>query len=210
MFITFEGVDYSGKSTQAALAVDRLTALGRRVRFVREPGGTELAERVRGILLEKSQIAIDPVAELLLFAAARAQLVREVILPSLRDGTIVVCDRFHDSTTAYQGYGRDLPLTEVRAINAFSTAGATPDLTLIVEVDPAEIRRRRAAAGAEPDRMERSGDDFYRKVAEGYRKIAAEDPARVVVVPGEGAVEATHAAIWSVIETRLTRAGTPS
>ncbi len=203
MFITFEGIDFSGKSTQAVLVVNRLAAAGRSVRFVREPGGTELSERIRSILLDKGQIAVDPVSELLLFSAARAQLVREVIAPSLAAGMIVVCDRFYDSTTAYQGYGRDLPLGQVGTINAFSTSGTTPDLTLFVDVEPDEIRRRKLKAGGVPDRMERSGDAFYEKVIGGYRRIAAEEPGRVVVVAGSGPVEQTHAAIWAEIEKRL-------
>ncbi len=203
MFITFEGIDFSGKSTQAGLAVDRLLSLGRSVRFVREPGGTELSVRIRSILLDKGQLAIEPVAELLLFSAARAQLVREVIAPSLAAGMIVVCDRFYDSTTAYQGYGRNLPLPQVRTINAFSTSGTTPDLTLFVDVGPEEIRRRRLTSGDAPDRMERSGDAFYDKVIDGYRRIALEEPERVVVIGGSGPVEQTHAAIWSAIEKKL-------
>ena len=203
MFITFEGIDFSGKTTQAGLAVERLTALGRSVKFIREPGGTELSERIRSILLEKSQIAIDPVSELLLFNAARAQLVRETILPALRAGVVVVCDRFYDSTTAYQGYGRDLPLPEVRAVNAFASGGTTPDLTLFVDVDPGEIRLRRMKAGGAPDRMERSGDSFFAKVAEGYRQIARDEPGRVVVIPGNGSVGETHAAVWAEIDRKL-------
>ena len=204
MFITFEGIDFSGKTTQAGLAVERLVSLGRRVKFVREPGGTELSERIRSVLLEKNHLSIDPVSELLLFSAARAQLVREVILPSLRDGMIVVCDRFYDSTTAYQGYGRDLPLDDVRTINRFTTAGTTPGLTLFVDVTPEQIRRRKLRDGQAPDRMERSGDAFYEKVAEGYRQIAREEPGRVVVIAGDGTVEETHEAVWREIGKKLT------
>ena len=204
MFITFEGIDFSGKTTQAGLAVERLVSLGRRVKFVREPGGTELSERIRSVLLEKTRLAIDPVSEFLLFSAARAQLVREVILPSLQNGMIVVCDRFYDSTTAYQGYGRDLPLDGVKTINRFCTAGTTPDLTLFVDVGPEEIRQRKLRAGHAPDRMERSGDTFYEKVVHGYREIAREEPGRVVVIAGNGSVEETHEAIWREIEKKLT------
>lgn len=204
MFITFEGIDFSGKTTQATLAAGRLRSTGREVLLVREPGGTGLSERIRSILLDKAELSIDPVPELLLFNAARAQLVREVIRPALAAGTIVVCDRFYDSTTAYQGYGRDLPLGDVKAVNAFAAGGTVPDLTLFVDVDPAEILRRKARNGHSPDRMERSGDDFYAKVVRGYRDIARAEPARVVVVAGDGTIEATHGAVWAAIERKLT------
>jgi dTMP kinase len=203
LFITFEGVDFSGKTTQAALAVERLRADGREVLFVREPGGTDLSEMIRPILLEKNRIPIDPVAELLLFNAARAQLVREVIRPALTRGTLVVCDRFYDSTTAYQGYGRSLPLDAVKAVNAFASGGTVPDLTLFVDVGPLELGRRKARQGQTPDRMEESGDDFYAKVLIGYREIAGAEPSRVVIVSGDGTVEETHAAVWAKIEQRL-------
>jgi dTMP kinase len=207
MFITFEGIDFSGKTTQATLAAERLVSAGRRVKFVREPGGTGLSERIRSILLEKNELEVDPVSELLLFSAARAQLVREVILPSLRDGMIVICDRFYDSTTAYQGYGRDLPIAEVTAINEFTTAGTTPDLTLFVDVGAEEILRRKRKAGHAPDRMERSGDAFYEKVLAGYRDIARKEPGRVAIITGDGSVEETHAAVWARIEEILTIRG---
>lgn len=203
MFITFEGIDFSGKSTQAGLVADRLSSLGRKVILLREPGGTALSERIRSILLDRGNVPIDPLSELMLFSAARSQLVQEVILPALREGTIVVCDRFYDSTTAYQGYGRNLPLDEIRSLNRFSTAGTTPDLTLFVDVDPGEIRQRKIRAGHKPDRMESSGDHFFRMVAEGYRRIAREEPERVVVIGGMGSVEETHAEIWKHVEKHL-------
>jgi dTMP kinase len=203
MFITFEGIDFSGKTTQAGLAVERLRSGGHQVLFVREPGGTGLSERIRSILLEKAHLAIDPVSELLLFNAARAQLVQEVIRPALSAGTIVVCDRFYDSTTAYQGYGRSLPLDAVKAVNAFASGGTAPDLTLFVDVDPEEIRRRKMKDGHTPDRMEQSGEEFYAKVVRGYREIARAEPSRVAVVSGDGTIEQTHGAIWAHIEQRL-------
>jgi dTMP kinase len=115
----------------------------------------------------------------------------------------VVCDRFYDSTTAYQGYGRNLPLDEIRSLNRFSTAGTTPDLTLFVDVDPDEIKQRKIRAGHRPDRMERSGDLFFRMVADGYRRIARAEPDRVVVVEGMGSIEDTHALIWEHVEKKL-------
>ncbi|HLB00243.1 MAG TPA: dTMP kinase [Bacteroidota bacterium] len=203
MFITFEGIDYSGKSTQAKLVADRLASAGRKVMLLREPGGTELSERIRALLLDRDAVPIDPLSELMLFSAARAQLVREVILPALREGTIVVCDRFYDSTTAYQGYGRNLPLDEIRTLNRLCTAGTTPDLTLFVDVDPDEIKQRKIRAGLKPDRMERSGDVFFRMVVDGYRRIARDEPDRLAVVPGHGPIAQIHEEIWKHVERKL-------
>jgi len=203
MFITFEGIDFSGKSTQARLVADRLQSLGRKVLLLREPGGTELSERIRTLLLDRENVPIDPLSELMLFSAARAQLIQEIILPALREATIVICDRFYDSTTAYQGYGRNLPLDEIRSLNRFSTAGTTPDLTLFVDVEPGEIKQRKIRAGIKPDRMERSGDIFFKMVTEGYRKIAHEEPDRVIVVAGMGSIDETHAVIWKLVEKIL-------
>lgn len=205
MFITFEGIDFSGKSTQAKLATERLLHAGHRVKFVREPGGTDLSERIRDLLLSARDLRIHPLGELLLFSAARAQLTAEVIMPAILDGMIVVCDRFYDSTTAYQGYGRGLSLPDVKALHRFSTQGTTPDLTLFVDVDPAEIVARKRKAGHRPDRMESSGDDFFGRVVEGYRAIARTEPERVAVVDGNGTVERTHAAVWEHIEELLQR-----
>src|SRR6516162_9532728 len=123
MLITFEGLDGSGKTTQASLLVDHLKAIGKHVLFLREPGGTTVSEKIRSILLDRDHLEIAQTTELFLFSAARAQLVREVILPALGAGSVVVCDRYCDSTTAYQGYGRGLPLEEIRGINSLATAG---------------------------------------------------------------------------------------
>src|ERR1051326_8607013 len=143
MFITFEGLDYSGKTTQASLLVERLKKLGHDVVFLREPGGTALSEKIRLILLDRKHIEITQKTELFLFSAARSQLVNDVIAPSLRAGKTVVCDRYADSTTAYQGYGRGLDLDEVKTINRIATAGTRPTVTVLVDVDASEIRRRR-------------------------------------------------------------------
>jgi dTMP kinase len=204
MFITFEGLDYSGKTTQASLLVERLKKLGHDVVFLREPGGTALSEKIRLILLDRKHIEITQKTELFLFSAARSQLVNDVIAPSLRAGKTVVCDRYADSTTAYQGYGRGLDLDEVKTINRIATAGTRPTVTVLVDVDASEIRRRRQARGMSVDRMESSGDDFYKKVHEGYRALAREEPGRFVVVRGNGAVGEIHEEIWNIIQQRLT------
>ena len=203
MFITFEGLDYSGKTTQAALLVERLKKLGHDVVFLREPGGTALSEKIRLILLDREHIEITQKTELFLFSAARSQLVNDVIAPSLKMGKTVVCDRYSDSTTAYQGYGRGLDLEDVKTINRIATAGTRPTLTVLVDVDAAEIRRRRQARGITVDRMESSGDDFYERVHRGYHALVREEPDRFVVVSGSGSVEKIHEEIWGIIQKRL-------
>ena len=139
MLITFEGIYYSGKTTQANLLVERLKESRRDVLFLREPGGTPVSEKIRSILLDKRNLDLHSRAELLLFSAARTQLVREVILPALEKRTVVVCDRFYDSTTAYQGYGRGIDLADIRVMNRIATFGITPDRTFLVDVDLDEI-----------------------------------------------------------------------
>lgn len=178
MFITFEGPDGSGKSTQIALLAERLRAAGREVLTVREPGGTQAGERIRGLLLgEGGAVEINPRADALLFNASRSQLVTEVIRPALARGTTVIADRFADSTLAYQGYGSGLPLEELRAVINFATAGLTPDLTVLLDLPAEEGLARKSGAGR--TRFEEGFDaDFHSRVAEGFRTLAAAEPAR--------------------------------
>ena len=202
MFLTFEGVDFSGKSTQARLLVDRLSQ-EQKVCFLREPGGTPISERIRDILLDRKNLEITDVAEILLFSASRAQLVAQVIRPALQRGEIVICDRYYDSTTAYQGYGRGLPLSGVQAINAFATGNLVPDLTIVVDITVDEIERRKKAAGKGFDRMESSGRAFFERVRAGYAKLCAEEPERVMRVDGMRPVEIVHQDILGIV-TRKT------
>jgi dTMP kinase len=205
MFITFEGIDLSGKSTQALHLVTRLKE-GRAssgavpvVRFLREPGGTPISERLREILLDRKYTELNPWAELFLFSAARAQLVSEVIRPALKRGEIVVCDRFYDSTTAYQGYGRGLDLETVRRINMAATGGTDPDLTIVVDIPVEEIGRRRRALGSGPDRMEDAGKEFFDRVRKGYAEIIRHEPHRVVCVDGTGSVRQVEDEVWRAV-----------
>jgi dTMP kinase len=207
MFISFEGLDSSGKTTQAQLLVDDFTKSGKEVLFLREPGGTEVSEHIRTILLDKRNSKLSNRAELLLFSAARAQLVAEVIAPALKAGKAVVCDRFFDSTTAYQGYGRGLDIEEVKALNRIAVGGTLPDLTLFVNVDLEEIRRRRKAAGVVADRMESSGNAFYQNVLHGYLAIAKAEPQRVRLIDGMRSVEAIHAEVWNIVRSRFSQLG---
>jgi dTMP kinase len=179
MFVTFEGVDWSGKSTQAALLAGWLVEEGRRVLLTREPGGTPVAEAVRDVVLHGHDMT--PWAEAALYAAARADHVEHAIRPALERGQDVVCDRYIDSSVAYQGIGRRLGEDSVRELNLMVTRGLLPDRTFLVLLDPAEARRRGAG---QPDRIEREGNDFWRSVDEGFRSLAAASPERIVTLDG--------------------------
>ncbi len=198
MFLTLEGIDFSGKSTQAKLLVDALSR-ERAVCFLREPGGTPISERIRSILLDKKNLELTDRAELLLFSASRAQLVTGVIRPALARGEIVICDRYYDSTTAYQGAGRGLPMDAVRTINAFATGGLVPDLTLFIDIPVEEIERRRAAAGKGFDRMEAAGREFFQRVRDGYIALAASEPDRFVRIDGTRNPEEVHAGVVAAV-----------
>jgi len=203
MLITFEGLDFSGKTTQANLLLARLRGRGEVVHFIREPGGTPVSERVRTLLLDRSTPDIHPIAELFLFSASRIQLVNEVILPAIRRGETIVCDRYHDSTTAYQGYGRGISLEAVRTINRLATEGIDPDVTLLIDIPLDEIERRRTAAGLPADRMESGGRSFYERVRAGYLELARSEPARILRLDGVAPVEEISRRIWGIVEPRL-------
>jgi dTMP kinase len=190
--ITFEGVDGCGKTTQAEQLCARLAARGLPVGLesapglvVREPGGTPVGERLRDVLLH-SRLEIDPTAEALLYAAARAQLVAEVLRPALSAGRILVLDRYLDSSLAYQGHARGLGIDRVYETSLWATGGLLPDVTFVLEVDPEVAARRH---GGEPDRIEREGLALQRRVAEGYRIVAARFPERVLTLDGERSAE---------------------
>ena len=196
LFITFEGGESSGKSTQAAALARRARDSGRAVLSCREPGGTPLGERLRDALFA-SDDPPSPQAELLVFAAARAQLVQEVIRPALEDGALVLCDRFGDSTVAYQQYGRGLDRGVVEAVNAAATGGLKPDLTLLLDIAP-EMALTRSGGGA--NYMEREDIDFHRRVRDGYLKLARREPQRWLVLDATRPVDDLSAAIWARME----------
>ena len=180
-FITFEGGEGSGKSTQIARLAETLRGAGAEVVVTREPGGTAIGDRVRALVLDVAHTGMAPRTELLLYEASRAQLVAEVVTPALERGAIVVCDRFADSSTAYQAFGRGLPLAEVLALNTLATGGLLPDLTLLLDLDPAEgLARATGAAGA--DRLESEELAFHERVRAGFLALAGAEPARVHVV----------------------------
>jgi dTMP kinase len=184
MFVTFEGVDWSGKSTQAELLAAWLREQGRAVLHTREPGGTPVGEAVRDLVLHGHDMA--PWAEAALYAAARADHVEHAIRPALERGDDVVCDRYIDSSVAYQGYARGLGEDRVRDLNLTVTRGLEPERTFLVLLDPATARSR---AGGDRDRIEREGDDFMQRVDQGYRALAAANPDRVVPLDGTRAAE---------------------
>lgn len=188
VFITLEGADGCGKSTQAARLADALEASGREVVRLREPGGTAISEKVRAILLDPANAEMCPECELMLYEASRAQLVRQVIEPALARGAVVLCDRFYDSTYAYQAGGRSLPEDLVRRANALGSCGLDPDRTLVFDLDP-ELAYARATAGG-ADRMEAEGLAFQRRVRDAYLRLAQAEPARVRVVDASGEREA--------------------
>ena len=207
LFITFEGTEGSGKSTQIPILAQRLRSLGHHVRTLREPGGTPIGEEIRHTLKHsKANEAMTPEAELLLMNASRAQLVREVIRPALAAGEIVLSDRFYDSTTAYQGYGRQLDLSMVRSIIDAAVGDTRPNLTLLflLPYDVAEKRRlvREPTLPMEirRDRIEEAGRNFFERAAKGYQAIAAAEPQRVRTVNATGTVPEISERIWKLIE----------
>ena len=205
-FITFEGGEGCGKSTQIKLLSAYLEGRGYDVLQVREPGGTAVGERIREILLAKESDGLDPMAELMLYEAARAQIVQEVIRPALEQGKIVLCDRFYDSTVAYQGYGRGLDVQLIHRLNSAATAGLAPDLTVLFMIDPAEgLRRAMGATGGDGqgDRIEAAGLAFHQRVLEGFASIAQQDPERVAVVGAAGTIEEVSAAVISRVDAVL-------
>lgn len=178
-FITFEGSEGSGKSTQIRLAQEYLESKGQNVLFVREPGGVQISERIREILLDNGTLDMGDECETLLYMAARAQLVAEVIVPALDKGTVILCDRFLDSTVAYQGYGNGVDVNTIKAIGAFATRGCQPDLTFLFDIDVdegfARIQRPK-------DRIENRGADYHSRVRAGYLAIAKNEPERVKII----------------------------
>jgi len=175
LFITFEGIDGCGKTTQIEMLSDDLKKDGIPFVLIREPGGTSIGEKIRTILLDKANSGMDERTELLLYEAARAQIVRERIIPELRSGKVVICDRFYDSTIAYQGYARGLDLSEIDFLNNWSAAGIKPDITFLLDLDEETAYRRRHGRSDEEDRLEAEGLSFMKKVREGYLSRSKED-----------------------------------
>jgi dTMP kinase len=208
LFITFEGTEGSGKSTQVLLLAQRLRCIGYSVRQLREPGGTPIGEEIRQTLKHSQQNhAMTAEAELLMMNASRAQLVREVIRPALALQEIVLCDRFHDSTIAYQGYGRGLDLEMVQAVVDFAVGETIPQLTFLLMISPDESearrRNRELEIARQRDRFEEADRGFFERVEEGYRAIATAAPERVKLIDGTQSIVEVSAGIWRQVEPLL-------
>ncbi len=202
MFITFEGLDFCGKSTQVELLKKFLEEKGKTVIIIREPGGTNISEKVREILLDKNHTEMSIETELLLFSSSRAQLVREVIIPELKKGTYVISDRFHDSTIAYQGFGRGLNIDFISELQNFVINGAVPDISFYIDMPLEEIAKRKAKMKSlDLDRIERSKDDFYNKVREGYLHLCGTQD-RFIKLNGLQSIEELHQTIVSKLEMK--------
>ncbi|MFT5121822.1 MAG: dTMP kinase [Kiritimatiellia bacterium] len=203
-FITLEGPEGSGKSTQGDILVKRLRDEGLDVVFTREPGGTPTGEMIRDILQhDKAGEPVSPEAEVLLFAASRAQHVEHVIEPALANGSWVICDRFIDSTTAYQGYGRDIPIKQLKQINHFAIGPTVPNLTLLFDIDVdvafSRIQKHFEVHGGEADRIEQESRAFHERVRNGYLELSAEEPRRFRLVHAERSPDEIAAEIWNLI-----------
>lgn len=199
LFITFEGLDGSGKSTQITLLAEALRERGYDVLTTREPGGTDLGEAVRAILLDAAHRRMTPRAEALLYSAARAQLVHEVVRPALAAGRIVLCDRYVDSSLAYQGYGRGLVIEDVLTLNMWATDCLFPDLTIALLLEEPD-RVARVEHGATPDRLEAEDAEFFGRVAAGYRRLAADHRHRIRVVDAAGTVDEVQARVRAAVD----------
>ena len=206
LFIVFEGGDGAGKSTQVRRTAQFLESNDAQVLQTREPGGTQISEELRALVLEHGHGDVDARTEALMYAAARAAHVQQVILPALESGTHVICDRFVDSSLAYQGVGRGLGIDEVASINHFATGGLVPDATILLDISAADGRSRRIAASGgveDSDRLESEPDDFHERIRQAFHDLAARSPERYLIVDANQSIEDLQAAITSHIEGLL-------
>ena len=205
MFITFEGPEGSGKSTQIRLLADYLRLNGYRVDTLREPGGTSIGDQIRGVLHDTANTDMVPMTEVMLYSASRAQLVAACIRPALSEGRIVLCARFADSTLAYQGYGRGLDMGVLATLTAFATGSLRPDLTILLDMDVRHGLSRRRDEGQEMNRLDLEAVSFHERVREGYHVLAAADPTRWVTLDADQPVSSVAADVRSTVLERLGR-----
>ena len=197
MFITFEGIDLCGKSTQAKLLYDFFKKKKKKCILVREPGGTYISEKIRNILLDNDNHDMRYLTEFLLFSASRHQLVEQVIIPNLKKKFVVICDRYYDSSTAYQGFGGEIDLKMVDKINKFSTDNLVPDISFLININYKESLRRKYKIKKVQDRIERKNLSYYNKVVKGYLEIASKNKKRFRVLDGKKSIEELHQEILS-------------
>ena len=202
-FISFEGIDFSGKSTQISLLKNFLEENQYTVYFLREPGDTEISEKIRQILLDKKNHRMNEWAEIFLYSAARVQLVSERIIPLLEEGQIVIADRYVDSTTAYQGYGRQLDLEIVNTINRAATFGLLPGITFYLELTPEESFKRMDQSERSADRLETAGIEFFTRVFNGYKQMAQSNPQRFCVIDAKQSIESIHKQIVKEVSKKI-------
>ncbi|MBN2410514.1 dTMP kinase [candidate division KSB1 bacterium] len=202
-FVTFEGIDYSGKSVQSKILYQKLVDHQIDTLLLRDPGATAISERIRDILLDKKNHEMSVWTELLLYEAARAQMVQEAIIPALTAGKVVICDRFYDSTTAYQGYGRQLDLATVSRANLLGACGVTPDLTYIIDLDVNTAIKRRQELNEKADRLEAESPEFQNRVRDGYLSIAKKESHRIFLLKGERSIEKLSQEIYNIFNNRF-------
>jgi dTMP kinase len=202
-FISFEGIDFSGKTTQIKLLENRLKKINENITILREPGGTIISEYIRDILLDNKLKEMSPICEVFLYSAARNQLVIEKITKELKAGNFVIADRYVDSTTAYQGFGRSLPVDLINTINKAATGGLMPSITFILDIDPLEIVERKKNRNIEMDRLESSGIEFYHRVCKGYHKIAELDSRRVKIIDAALTINQISDQIWEFVTAKI-------
>lgn len=203
MFISLEGPDGGGKTTQVHLLAEWLRSQGHDVLQTREPGGTRIGDQIRSVLHDSANTDMDPRTEILLYSASRAQLVAQLLSPALDAGKIVVCDRFFDSTLAYQGFGRGLDLRVLKTVTAFATAGLKPDLTICLDLDPGKGLQRRLLGGGEWNRLDAEALAFHESVRAGYLELAKAEPERWAVIDGARPVEVVQQEIRQIVATRM-------
>lgn len=203
MFITFEGIDYSGKSTQARNLYSYLQKKKLKTILLREPGGTKISEKVREILLDREHLEMTPLTEYLLFSASRSQLVSQVIKPYLAKDYVVICDRYYDSSSAYQGFGGKVDLRKIFSVNDFATESLKPDLTFLIDISPAEAFRRAEKRSGSKDRMENKDLKFYNRVNKGFQQLANKNKKRFVVLNGTLSEEQIFNRITEIVDKRI-------
>lgn len=208
LFITLEGIDGCGKSTQREMLAEQLKRRGFEIVVTREPGGTEIGEGIRQLLVSDASVHIAPTTELLLYVAARAQHVAELIRPSVDAGRIVISDRYTDSTVAFQGYGRGLDLDVIESLNRFATGDLKPDLTIVFDLDPNTARSRSVSrpVGGLLGAFDEQHADFHQRMRAGYLKLAKNDPSRIHVVDASGSADETHGQVMSVVLKKIQEA----